>query len=149
DGLTNLLEYAVGANPLNSTDANAGIYMFITQAGTNFYLAMQYKWRTNAAALQLQYLPEVSADKLTWYSDGAHVLRVVVTPLDTQFSLVTVQDATPISPSASRYIRLRVALGTLQCTSSLSVGSDTLLRGNDLTLFSQRMLQPILCAGAV
>src|SRR5262249_14418313 len=64
DGLTNLVEYAVGGDPLNSADGNIDIIIYITQAGTNHYLAMKYKARINAAALQLQYLPEVSADKL-------------------------------------------------------------------------------------
>jgi len=149
DGLTNLVEYALGANPFNSTDANAGIHTFITQASGNAYLVMQYRWRTNAVALQLQYLPEVSADKLTWYSDSTHVLGLSVAPLDSQFSLITVRDTTPITSAASRFIRLRVVLGSLQSTSPMCIGTDTLLRGNDLTIFSQRMVRPILCAGTV
>ena len=54
DGLTNLVEYAVGTNPFNSSDGNDGLVIFITQDGANHYLAMQYKRRTNAADLTLQ-----------------------------------------------------------------------------------------------
>src|SRR6185369_17724860 len=63
DGLTNLVEYAVGSNPNNSADANSRIIIWITQNSGNHYLAMKYARRSNAAALGLQYLPEVSADQ--------------------------------------------------------------------------------------
>jgi Fibronectin type III domain len=149
DGLANLVEYAVGGDPFDPTDANDGIRTFITEAGTNAYLTMQYKWRSNSAALQLQYFPEVSADKLTWYSDSTDLALMSVTPIDAQFSWVTVQDTTPINPWASRYARLRVVLGSLESATPVCIGSDTLLQGDNLTLFSQRMVRPVLCAGTV
>src|SRR5262249_4741756 len=52
DGLTNLVEYAVGSDPKNSGDGNAGIIIWITQNNTDRYLAMKFKRRVNAAALQ-------------------------------------------------------------------------------------------------
>lgn len=150
DTLSTLVEYAVGTDPLDSTDAQAGIRIFITQTGSASYLTMQYKSRVNAAMLQLNYVPEVSADNGTWFSDGSHVQIMSVAPLDTEFNWVTVQDTTPLSPKASRFMRLRVALeGTLQSTTPAWIGTDTLLRGNNLTLFSQRMVRPVRCAGTV
>lgn len=149
DGLTNLIEYAVGSDPLNSADANQDLVVFITQSGGNHYLAMQYKSRGNAAQLQLQYLPEVSADKTSWFSDAAHVFGVSVTPVDSEFNWVTVRDTTPITAAAARFIRLHVLSGAIESFSPVWVGSDALLRANNLTLFSQRMVRPILSAGTV
>jgi hypothetical protein len=149
DGLTNLVEYAVGSDPVNPTDANARILIYITQDGGNHYLTMKFSRRANAAALHLQYLPEVSADKLTWFSDASHVLGLSVSPLDAQFDWVTVRDTTPITTAQARFIRLHVVSATQESFSPVWIGSDTLLQGNNLSLFSQRMVRPILSAGTV
>src|SRR5262249_37010955 len=131
DGQTNLVEYAVGTDPRNSTDANAAIVVWITEDSGNHYLAMKFKRRTNATALQLQYLPEVSADKLSWYADAGHVLGLSVVSLDTEFDWVTVRDLTSITPSAARFIRLRViSSGSLVAASPVWIGSDMLIQGN-------------------
>jgi hypothetical protein len=149
DGLTNLVEYAVGSDPQNAGDGNEDLLIYLTEESGNHYLTMQYKARVNAAALQLQYLPEVSADKITWYSDSAHVLGLSVTPADDQFNWVTIRDSAPITPTTARFIRLHVVLSSLESFSPVWIGSDTLIRANDLTLFSQRMVRPILFAGVV
>ena len=154
DGLTNLVEYAVGSDANNSADAGTGLIIYLTETNGNHYLAMQYKARTNAAALQLQYLPEVSADKVSWYSDSTNVLGISVTPFDAQFNWVTVQDATALTPTAARFIRLHVISGTNESFSPIWIGSDTLIQGNNgsgsrLTVFSQRMILPVLYAGTV
>jgi hypothetical protein len=149
DGLTNLVEYALGTDPGNPTDANKALIFSITQQSGNPYLTMKFKCRTNATALSLQYLPQVSGDKVTWYSDNTHVLSTSVTPLDTQFNWVTVRDTTPIIPTAPRFMSLHVILGNLQSASPVCVGSDSLIRGTNLTLFSARMVRPILSAGIV
>src|SRR5262249_6381153 len=120
----------------------------------NHYLAMKFKRRTNAAALHLQYLPEVTADKVTWYSDGSHVLNLSVDPFDALFDWVTVRDTTPIIPEMARFIRLHIISATMESTSPIWIGSDTLIQGagtntSKITLFSQRMVRPILSAGIV
>jgi hypothetical protein len=156
DGLTNLVEYAVGSNPNNSADANSRIIIWITQNSGNHYLAMKYARRSNAAALGLQYLPEVSADQVSWASDPAHVLTLSVQPLDSEFDWVTVQDQTPIIPSMARFIRLHIVTSSLQSYSPIWIGSDTLVQGTTTTgissrttFFSQRMVLPVLYAGTV
>src|SRR5262249_31523342 len=121
----------------------------------NHYLAMKFKRRTNATALQLQYLPEVSADKQSWYADAGHVLGLSVVSLDTEFDWVTVRDLTSITPSAARFIRLRViSSGSLVAASPVWIGSDMLIQGNGgtgskLSVFSQRMVLPLQYAGTV
>ena len=154
DGLTNMVESALGSDSFNPTDANDPIKIGITQDNTNHYLMMSFKRRANAAALQFQYLPEVSADKATWHAETNAVLPLSVTALDPQFDWVTVRDATPITSAAARFVRLRVLSGSIESTSPIWVGSDTLILGNNgpgsgVTLFSQRMVQPILSAGVV
>jgi hypothetical protein len=109
DGLPNLVEVALGGDPLNPADANDHILKYITQDSGNQYLAMKYKARINAAALQLLYLPEVSADNVAWESDTNHVL-VTVTPLDSVFNSVTARDTTPITATQARFIRLHIIL---------------------------------------
>src|SRR5262249_31196634 len=110
--------------------------------------------RTNAAALHLQYLPEVSADKLAWFSDDSHVLTLSVDPFDTMFDWVTVRDTTPITPEMARFIRLHIISATLESASPIWIGSDTLHHAatdtaDKITAFSQRMVRPIISAGTV
>jgi hypothetical protein len=149
DGLTNLVEYAVGSDPVNPTDANARIIIYLTQDSGNHYLAMKYSRRNDAAALGLHYLPEVSADKVAWHSDTNAVLGLSVTALDSQNDWVTVRDTTPVTPAEARFIHLHVISGAQESFSPIWIGSDTLLVGNNLTLFSKRMIRPILDAGIV
>ena len=108
DGLSKLMEYAVGTDPANPGDATAGISTFLTPVSGKRYLAMKFKRRSNAASLLLQYLPEVSGDNKTWSSDTTNVLQVSVTPLDAQFDSVIVRDLTPTTLTSPRAIRLRV-----------------------------------------
>jgi len=154
DGLTNLVEYAVGSDPKNSGDGNANIIVWITQNNGIRYLAMKFKRRVNAAALQLQYIPEVSADKVNWFSDAGNVLEVSVTPADAAFDWVTVNDLTPITPEAARFIHLRVISVSLESASPTWIGTAATVKGNGgtdakFTTFSQRMVLPIVYAGTV
>jgi len=150
DGVTNLVEYAVGTDPNNPADGNAGMIMAITNSNGSRYVSLQYKQRVNAAALQLQYLPEISGDRTNWSS----ATIVDVTPLDSDFNRVTVADQTAISATAPRFIRLRVLLNSSQASSPVWVGSDTTILGTGggdsvLTAFSQRMVRPVQNAGKI
>jgi hypothetical protein len=107
DGRSNLMEYALGTDPTNPTDNAQGMQVWIMDDSGNKYLALGFKERT-AAGLGLQYLPEVSGDKQTWYSDNTHVLGVSVSPVDTQFNWVIVRDTVPLTPTSPRFIRLTV-----------------------------------------
>jgi hypothetical protein len=157
DGLTNLVEFAVGSDPNNSADGSSRIIIYLTQTNGNHYIAMKFTRRVNAAALGLQYLPEVTADKVNWASDNANVLLLSVVPFDSEFDWVTVRDQTPITPAMARFIRLHI-ISTSTSQESFSpiwIGSDTLIQGittgltSRTTFFSQRMVLPILYAGTV
>ncbi|HTL18886.1 MAG TPA: LamG-like jellyroll fold domain-containing protein [Patescibacteria group bacterium] len=106
DGLSNLLEYSLGNDPRNPADATSVIHCSTVQVHSGQCLTLSFKRRPNAVGLQ--YIPEVSADNQTWYSDTAHIQENGVTPLNTQFDWVTVQDLTNVTLGAPRFIRLRV-----------------------------------------
>jgi hypothetical protein len=108
DGLSNLAEYALGTNPHNPSDVQAGMSISITNSGGIQYVSMQFKRRHDTTSLPITYFPEVSADRVTWFSDGAHVTQVNVVPFDAQFDVVTVQDSTPLNGTGPRFMRLRV-----------------------------------------
>jgi uncharacterized repeat protein (TIGR03803 family) len=154
DGVTNLVEYALGTDPRNPGDGNAAMAADLITVGVGRHLALQYKRRVDATALHLQYLPEVSADRTNWFSDNAHVLGVSVTPVDSEFDLVTVRDATPVSAAEPRFIRLRIVFDFSQSTSAFWIGTDTAILGNGgsaskFTAFSQRMVGPVEFAGKI
>jgi len=108
DGLSNLMEYGLGTNPRNPADAQAGIMTSMVQTNGRTYVTLRFKRRKTTPGLVLQYIPEVSSDGQTWFSDSAHLAQVNVTSLDDQFDWVTVQDLTPTTFTTPRLIRLRL-----------------------------------------
>jgi hypothetical protein len=111
DGLSNLMEFALGLNPREPLGVQAAMSSSLATDLGGRYLSLQFKRRNDTSGLSLQYLPEVSSDGRTWNSDNAHVEIVSVMPLDAQFDWVTVRDLTPITSTAPRFVRLRVVSG--------------------------------------
>jgi hypothetical protein len=108
DRLSNLLEYALGTDPNNPADGNAGLVFSVTSDVGGQYVSMQFKRRKSSPGLPIQYVPEVSGDRQNWFSDALNVSAPLVTPLDSEFDLVTVRDLTPTSAGAPRFIRLHI-----------------------------------------
>jgi len=108
DGLPNLVEYALGTDPHNSTDAQTGMTISLTNTAGNTYLVLQFKRRHDTTAFPLLYIPEVSGDRVTWFSDNAHITQTSAVPFDAQFDWVTVQDTAPVTGAVPRFVRLRV-----------------------------------------
>jgi uncharacterized repeat protein (TIGR03803 family) len=106
DGLSNLMEYALGNDPHNPADGRSSVVPSVVVDNGSHYVSVTFKRRKIAPGLQ--YIPEVSGDRQTWYSDGGHVQIINVLPLDDQFDQVTVRDLTPASPVAPRFMRLRL-----------------------------------------
>ena len=104
DGISNLLEYALGLDP--RTASRAGLpAVSRTAVGSSSYLALTYiKPKT---ATDLTYAVEVSADLLTWNSGSAYTTDVSTVDGGTT-QQVTIRDLTPATGAARRFIRLRV-----------------------------------------
>ena len=97
-----------GTDPRNPADSQTALITSITNITGSSYLTLQFLKRHNPVDFPLQYVPEVSADNKTWYSDVANVIQVSVTPVDSQFDQVIVRDLTPVTSDAPRFIRLRI-----------------------------------------
>ncbi|HTL54065.1 MAG TPA: YDG domain-containing protein, partial [Candidatus Limnocylindrales bacterium] len=134
-----------------------GLSVWIVLDTGSHYLEMSFRRNKNAAAMGLQYSPQVSGDKQTWFSDNSHVSELSVVPFDSQFDLVTVRALSPITTLAPRFARLIVVAtvpSPVQTTSQVWIGTDTAIQGNGgsgtkFTTFSQRMIRPIAAAGTV
>jgi hypothetical protein len=101
DGRVNLLEYALGTNPLLIDGA---AWQVSTTAG---HLVMEYPRRP--ATDGVAYTPEVSSDLMNWSSGPTHVNDVLLRDLGEGFSLRRATDLTPLAEENRRFIRLRVA----------------------------------------
>lgn len=112
DGFSNLVEYALGTDPTKPNDGPEAAMLTISQNSGDKYITMTFKRRK--ATPGLNYVAEVSGDKATWNSDGAHVEQVAVTPLDDQTDWVTVRDRVAITPSVPRWMRLKIQVTSSQ-----------------------------------
>src|SRR5262249_36443462 len=72
DGLPNLVEYALGTDPRNPTGSEKGMVTSLIQNNESQYLSLQFRRRLSSLGVPLQYLPEVSGDRQTWFSDSSH-----------------------------------------------------------------------------
>lgn len=101
DGLSNLLEMAIGTQPKRYSKERMPELGFLEMAG-EFYLALDVKRAANVA---VSFDAEVSSDLETWESGGGAVTVVSEDP-----SALLVRDNMPLSGEASRFMRLKVSL---------------------------------------
>jgi subtilisin-like proprotein convertase family protein len=157
DGRHNLLEYALGLNPLDPSDRPLGLRAEVRADDHLHYHCLSYSRSTED--LGLLYIPQVSGDQRQWLSDTNAVVEVSAIPLDAGQQWVTVQDLSPIGPGQPRFFRLRI----LRLSGSQAVAedhSDTFVAtattihqglppGSQLTYFSLSMVQPVFVAGTI
>jgi hypothetical protein len=106
DGIPNLLKYALNLNPLGNGQSGLPAPSTMVIGGTT-YLTLTYNQVIQAT--DLTYTPEVSGDLQDWNSGLGYVAPVSVTPNgDGVTERVVVQDLTPVSAGAPRFIRLQV-----------------------------------------
>jgi len=104
DGTPNLLAYAFGIDPLEtSTTANGGLPVIDSTSG---YLEITYTRLKNVS--NLTYAVETSSDLVTWLTGPTQTTQVGVTSLDEQRERVSVRDLTPLTGSTRRFLRVRV-----------------------------------------
>ena len=99
DGVPNLLEYALGSLPNNSSVHNTPVTATTAISGHD-YLTLNVPW--NSSATDVTFAVEVSDDLITWNSGPAYTTVVSSGP-----NLV-VRDNTPMTAAAKRFMRLRV-----------------------------------------
>ena len=106
DGRDNLLEFALGLDPLRSDSNQGAMETGIFQVGGTNYASVVFRRRKNEP--MLSYVPEVSADGQVW-NPGSNAVKVTsLTSLDSTYEAVVYQDLIPVAPLSSRYFRLRV-----------------------------------------
>ncbi len=102
DGLNNLLEYALGTNPLKSNPSAVSMDTEVISGNTYLRLTIT----KNSAATDVTYSAEATGDLATpgsWSSSGV----VVETNSTTTLSA---RDSVPMSGSTKRFMRLRVSV---------------------------------------
>jgi hypothetical protein len=107
DGSDNLMEYALGLDPTVSETTQQVLQTGLVDTGGQIYATLTFVRRKNDP--NLQYIPEVSTDKVTFNSGPSYLVQTDVTSLGADFEVVTYQDLTPVTPTAARFTRLRVA----------------------------------------
>lgn len=96
DGIPNLLEFALGLDPRSADSAGVPV----AQLDDDFLtLAIS----RNPDAVGLRFVPEVSADLVTWFSGEDSVVVLEDTP-----AALLVRDAQPLSSTPRRFMRLRI-----------------------------------------
>ena len=101
DGVTNLIEYALGLNP-NSADVSG-----LPAVGqTNGFLTLTFT-RVNSA-IDITYIPEVGGDLINWNSGPSFVSQSVLAS-NSVFQTIQARDLIPPSAATSRFIRLHIA----------------------------------------
>jgi hypothetical protein len=103
DGRDNLMEYALGLNPLASEPQESALVSQTVTISGSQYQTLTFNARLGDSTLQ--YIPEVSADNTTW---SATAILMSTTPVNADFQRVTYRDPVAIAADAARFIRLRV-----------------------------------------
>jgi len=106
DGMNNLLEFAIGLDPLTPEVGQQAIISSIIDVGGTKYFALSYTRRKSEPLLQ--YIPEVSTDKVTWSSGPSAIQEIGVLDAGPIFEIVSAQDLTPVTPGNAQFFRLRV-----------------------------------------
>jgi hypothetical protein len=99
DGLTNLMEFALGSAPLLSDPDYAGLRANPTAELLHF----EHRINTAATSSGVAAVVEWSDDMQIWQSEG-----VTTEVLDTQGQLQTLRHTLPKGPAGRRFLRLRI-----------------------------------------
>jgi hypothetical protein len=108
DGILNLQEYAFGLDPLNSSRAGLPL-VSLQQFPLNgpWYLTLTYT--TPDTIADLEFIPEVSSNMLTWQSASGSTVVVSDTVAGGMHTVV-VRDSVAVADAKRRFIHLQVRL---------------------------------------
>ena len=104
DGLSNLLEYGLGLNPLLATPV--AVQQSVLRIESADYLAITYT--ENLASTDVTKRVEVSGNLVSWTSGPTATIEVSSTITGTRRT-VTVRDTVPITAAQKRFIRLNIS----------------------------------------
>lgn len=110
DGISNLLEYGVGANP-NDPQDGPGAVEFIHQTfeGTD-YPALRFKRLKTSLDPMLLISVEVATDAFNWRTAPADTVVVSSLPFDDLRDQVIIRTALPLATTTRQLLRLRFSL---------------------------------------
>ncbi len=117
DGHVNLMEYALGNDPLDSRDAGAGIVVELkpeVEGRSEFYLHATVRQRQDDPALR--FVPDVSSDATVWPGEPDALERILMLPSDPGFVEVTYRDRVSAGSTQARFFRLGVSLANYETT---------------------------------
>ncbi len=108
DGVSNLIEYALGLSPRTAGATGLPTVGQMTINGST-YLTLTYT--QVFANTDITYVPQVSGDLMTWNSDANYVAAVSTqTNPDALSQIVVVRDLMPLTAGGRRFIRLKVTM---------------------------------------
>lgn len=107
DGRSNILEYSLGGNPNNPSDAGTGLTCYIADDGTGTrWLYGSYPYRRNEPSLI--YTIESSTDLTNWHSGTGYFTLQSDTVIDSSFSQAVYKALPDISSVSTLTARLSV-----------------------------------------
>jgi sugar lactone lactonase YvrE len=106
NGVPNLLEYAFGANPLQT--GTEPLPTVTTALGSDNQPHLEITFNQLTGTTGLTYTVQVSADLVTWSSGAGVTTLVAQTPNGSGINQVTVMDDTPVPATGQRFIRVQV-----------------------------------------
>lgn len=111
DGRANLMEYALGGDPLQRLDHDGGTRVEL-RAGTGALnaacLHMTVRQRRTDPALR--FLVSISSDAVRWRTGSQAITASAPTPVTSEFDEVTYEESEPTSGGQCRFFRLTVYL---------------------------------------
>ena len=110
DGVPNLVEYGLGTAPRDTGSSVQSLIepMMLTLEGET-YLAIRFPRRISDPNLII--VVEVATDLTNWQSAEGDTVEEGVTPIDSEFELVTIRSTVPMSAQGHQQMRLRFVLG--------------------------------------
>jgi hypothetical protein len=106
DGASNLYEYALGLDPLNSADAKSGFAISFNAQNNQKYLQFSFPQRVSDPSVT--YTPQASVDLRNWNVDAAQFALVKTEMIGPTFSRVTYQFSEPVEGVRARFFRLKI-----------------------------------------
>jgi hypothetical protein len=106
DGVVNLLDYAFDGDPNVNGSAKLPVQSVTTVNGLQYLTVTIFK---KTLVSDLNYLPEISNDLVTWNSGTSDFSETEITdPNDSTLTDIIVQSKTPMSQTQKQFIHVKI-----------------------------------------